>query len=77
MGSTKYPIIDRDVKLKMLGACKDDRERGLVLLLLNTGMHPSVFSSPRKRNGKPRERPKIIREGSTRFIEWGSDAKRA
>ena len=56
--------------LSMQGACKDDRERGLILLLLNTGMHPSVFSSPRKRNGKPRERPKIIKEGSTRFLEW-------
>lgn len=70
MGSTKYPIIDREVKLKMLGACKNDRERGLVLLLLNTGMHPSVFSSPRKRNGKPRERPKIVKEGIIRYIEW-------
>jgi len=56
--------------LSMRGACKDDRERGLILLLLNTGMHPSVFSSPRKRNRKPRERPKIIKEGSTRFLEW-------
>jgi integrase len=70
MGTVKYPIIDRDVKLKMLGACADDRERGLVLLLLNTGMHPSVFCSPRKRNGKARERPKVVRDGAERYLQW-------
>ena len=70
MGTVKYPITDRDVKLKMLGACRDDYERGLILLLLNTGMHSSVFCNPRKRNGKPRERPKILREGKARYLSW-------
>ena len=70
MGATKYPIIDRDVKLKMLGACNDDEERGLVLLLLNSGMHPLVFSSAREKGEKARERPKIIRDGKERMLSW-------
>lgn len=68
--TTKYPILDPDVKLKLLGACRDDKERGLILILLETGMHVSCIASPRDRKGKPRERPKVIREGRLRFVEW-------
>jgi len=70
MGGTKYPILDREVKIKLLGACRSDRERGLVLLLLNSGMHPSVFASPRERNGRPRPRPKVLRDGKTSYLQW-------
>jgi len=54
----------------MLGACRDDWESGLVLLLLNTGMHSSVFCNPRRRTGKPRKRPNILRNGSARYISF-------
>lgn len=70
MGTVKYPILDRDVRIKMLGCCVDDRQRGLVLLLLNTGMHPSVFSSPRKAKERPRPPPKIMRDGKTSYLQW-------
>lgn len=71
MGATKYPIIDRDVRLKMLGACRDEEQRGLVLLLYNTGMHPSCFCSPRSKKGEcRRSQVRVLKEGSKWYISW-------
>jgi integrase len=63
-GSTKYPILDPDFKLKMLGACRDDYERGLISLLWLTGMHPCIISKGE------RPRPEIIKEGPHIYIYW-------
>ncbi len=68
--STKYPIIDRDVRLKLLGACIDDEQRGLVLLLYNTGMHAACFCSPRKGTEYRRDQIRITREGGRHYISW-------
>jgi hypothetical protein len=38
MGCTKYPILDDDFAVKMLGAFHSDEERGLVTILNLTGM---------------------------------------
>jgi integrase len=71
MGATKYPIIDRDARLKLLGACADDEQRGLVLLLYNTGMHPSRFCAPRKKGEVcNRQGIKVSREGGRHYISW-------
>jgi integrase len=71
VGATKYPIIDRDVRLKMLGACNNDEQRGLVLLLYNTGMHPSCFCSPRSKAGEcRRDQVRVTKEGGKYYIAW-------
>lgn len=65
MGATKYPVLDPDFKLKLLGACRDDEERGLISLLWLTGMHVCVFS-----NDEDRPRPRIKKEGPITYIYW-------
>lgn len=69
MGSTKFPVLDPDFLLKMLGASVNDEQRGLVSILYLTGMHISCLASPKK-GQKPRERPRLVREGSRTYIEW-------
>lgn len=62
MGVTKYPILDEDFLIKMLGSCRDDEERGLVLVLHITGAHtPSVCDL------KPSN---LKKQGSRTFIQW-------
>ena len=63
-GSTKYPILDPDLKLKLLGACMNNYERGLISLLWLTGMHPCVIAKGE------REWPEIQREGNLTYIYW-------
>lgn len=70
MSVVRYPITDRVVKLKMLDACRDNKERSLVLLLLNTGLLPSMFCNLRKWNGRAREWLNVLRDGNTRYISW-------
>ena len=38
MGCTKYPVLDDGFYLRMMGACADDEERGLVTIFDLTGM---------------------------------------
>lgn len=63
MGTTKYPILDEDFTLKMLGACHGDEEAlGLVTVLTITGMHISSVCalSP----------DSLIRQGSDHYLTW-------
>ncbi len=62
MGITKYPILDDDFSLKMLGACRNDEERGLMAILNLTGMHVSSLCSLAPDN--------FIRQGSRSYIRW-------
>ena len=59
---TKYPVLDPNFPLAMIGACEDDVERGLVRILL-TGMHISNVVSLTEKN--------IIREGPNVYLTWG------
>lgn len=69
--ATKYPIIDRDAFLKLLGACRDDEQRGLVRLLWHTGMHPICFCAPRdKRQEGRRQYIRISKIGAGWWILW-------
>lgn len=70
MGATKYPILDPDLKLKLLGACANDGERGLIALLWLTGMHVCVISKGKDKNGNERPRPELVKEGSLTYIYW-------
>ena len=81
MGVTKYPIMDEGFALKVLGACKDVEERGLVKLLMLTGMHISVitgvdFISKKKSTfGQRIVRPPlsssdVIKQGSQYIVRW-------
>ena len=45
MGCTKFPILDDDFAVKMLGACYNDEERGIVTILDLNGMHISSVCS--------------------------------
>lgn len=74
MGATKYPIIEqdtRDILLKLLGACRDDEQRGLVRLLWYTGMHPCCFASPRKKGDECRRQYiRVSKMGNGWWILW-------
>lgn len=62
MGCTKYPILDDDFSVKMVGACYNDEERGLVVILDLTGMHVSSACSLNAAN--------LVRQGSRSYIQW-------
>lgn len=70
MGATKYPVLDPDLKLKMLGACSNDLDRGLIAILWLTGMHPCIISKDKDLKGNDRPLPEIVREGPDTFIYW-------
>jgi len=63
-GSTKYPVLDPDFRLKLLGACEDDFERGLISILWLTGMHPCIIAKG------DRPRPEVTQEGNLTYIYW-------
>lgn len=62
MGCTKYPVLDDDFTIKLLGCCKDDEERGLVAILDLTGMHVSSLCSLGPGD--------IIKQGSRTYLRW-------
>jgi len=62
MGYRKYPILDEDAELRLLGACRTPEERGIVKILLISGMHISSCVSLTTDNIKKR--------GSRCFLEW-------
>ena len=43
----KIPLSPGDIE-KLLGACRDERERRVIMIMLSTGMHPSVMADPEK-----------------------------
>lgn len=62
MGCTKYPILDDDFPVKMLGACYNDEERGLVTVLDLTGMPISSLC---------RLTPScLVVQGSSAYLRW-------
>lgn len=62
MGTTKYPILDKDFTIKMMGCCKDDEERGLITVLDLTGMHISAVCGLSPSN--------MIKQGSQVVLRW-------
>jgi hypothetical protein len=56
---TKYPILDPDFSMKMLGSCKDDYERGLIGILDISGMHVSSLKNC-----------KVLSRGNRHFLTW-------
>ena len=71
IGATKFPVLDADFRLKVLGACSDDEERGLLGILIITGMHISCISKPEKQEDRALHvRPKIVKEGKDSYIVW-------
>ena len=62
MGCTKYPVLDEGFTLKMLGACRNDEERGLVTVLDLTGMHVSSICSLCPAN--------LIKQGNRTYLRW-------
>lgn len=62
MGVTKYPVLDEDFLIKMVGSCSNDEERGLVLVLHLTGMHISSVCEL--------DPSSLIKQGSRTYIRW-------
>jgi integrase len=62
MSVTKYPILDGVFDAKMIEACFDDVERGMIRLLIITGMHVSSLC-----NLKP---SMLSRRGVMTYIVW-------
>ena len=59
---TKYPILEKGYDLKLLGACRNAKERGLISLLTITGMHISTTGKLSKKN--------LNRQGDKTYIEY-------
>ena len=59
MSVTKYPVLDPDFTIKMIGACKDEEERGLIRILDLSGMHVSSLGNV-----------KVVTKGSKHFLSW-------
>lgn len=62
MGRTKYPIMDSSFYPRMICACADDEERGLIAIFDLTGMHVSSLCSLSPEN--------MIRQGSKTYLRW-------
>ena len=62
MSTTKYPVLDDDFIIKMLGACSNDEQRGLITVLNLTGMHISSLCSLGSEN--------LIKQGSKSYLRW-------
>jgi integrase len=62
LGATKYPILEEGYDLKLLGACRNSKERGLISLLTITGMHISTAEKLSKSNLK--------KQGDRTYIEY-------
>jgi len=62
MGCTKYPVLDDGFYLRMMGACADDEERGLVTIFDLTGMHVSSMCELGPEN--------LIKQGGKTYLRW-------
>jgi site-specific recombinase XerD len=62
MGCTKYPVLDDGFYLRMMGACADDEERGMIATLDLTGMHVSSMCELGPEN--------MIKQGDKFYIRW-------
>ena len=62
MGCTKYPVLDDDFTIKMLGVCHDEEERGIITVLDLTGMHVSSLCGLGPEN--------LIKQGSKSYLRW-------
>jgi hypothetical protein len=62
MGTTKYPVLDDDFTVKMLGSCLDDEQRGIITILDLTGMHNIKRLPDRARN--------LIKQGAKTYLRW-------
>lgn len=56
---TKFPILDDDFLLKMIGACRDQGERGIIRILDLSGMHVSSLRNV-----------KVVTKGSRKYLSW-------
>jgi len=59
---TKYPILEKGYDLKLLGVCRNAKERGLIALLTITGMHISTTGKLTKKN--------LVKMGDRTYIEY-------
>jgi len=62
MGCTKYPVLDDDFLIKMLGSCINDEQRGMISILSLTGMHISSLCSLGPDS--------MILQGSKSYLQW-------
>jgi hypothetical protein len=62
MGCTKYPVLDEAFYLRMMGACADDEERGLIAIFDLTGMHVSSMCELGPEN--------LIKQGDKTYVRW-------
>jgi site-specific recombinase XerD len=62
MGQRKYPILDEHFEIKVLGACRDEIERGLIKVLLLSGMHIKDCVNLTESN--------IKKQGSKHYLQW-------
>lgn len=62
MGKTKFPILDKDFLNKMRGACKNKKERAVLMILALTGMHVSSLMKLTAKN--------LIQKGRSYDLEW-------
>jgi hypothetical protein len=62
MGCTKYPVLDDSFYLRMMGACADDEERGLVTIFDLTGMHVSSVCELGPES--------LLKQGDKTYIRW-------
>ena len=58
----KYPILEQNYELKLLNACRNAKERGLISLLTITGMHVSTTRTLSRKNLK--------KQGDRTYIEY-------
>ena len=58
----KYPVIEKDFILKMLGACINDEQRALIFILWASGMHISSAIKLEPKN--------LVTEGEKYYLEW-------
>jgi len=62
MGATKFPILDNFFYPRMIAACTNDEQRGLITILDLTGMHVSSVC----RLGPE----SMIRQGDGTYLKW-------
>ena len=62
MTGAKYGIVDEAFLPKMIEACSDDEERGMVYILFYTGMHGSILTKLTRAN--------LRKEGDQHYLRW-------
>ena len=62
MKGAKFGITDEAFLPKMIEACSDDEERGMVYILFYTGMHGSILTKLTLEN--------LMRQGDEHYLRW-------